>query len=339
MKILIIGDTSGNIDEGMKKVSYRICEMLNNLDSCDATFLSIKDAIKQRRLYKEVKIIHFMTGPTWRTFLYARLLKLIVANGSAIIISFIHPTWTRLTSIAFALFTPNAVIIQSNKWLAKVKGKVKYISRIPLAGVNLKKFHSISAEKKALIRANLNLPLDKTIVLHVGHLNVGRNLSVFKQFKGSDDIYPLVIGSSTVSADPILVDSLSRSGVHIINEYLPRVEEYYMVADCYLFPTSDSNYAIQIPLSVLEALACNIPVISTPFEALPDYLPANPPMLNYVDSFDDLENKIKKISSDATAKFNSEIGSVLDRFDWQNIADNMYAFYKLIASGNENETA
>ena len=336
MKILVIGDTSGNLDEGMKKVSYRICEKLNDLNDCDAVFASIKDVFWRRRLYRDIQIIHFMTGPSWRTFLYARVSKLLLAKSPLVVVSFIHPAWSRLASISFTIFRPDAVIVQSDKWFTRVEGKVKFINRVPLAGINIKKFHSISDKEKVKLKAKLKLPLDKIIVLHVGHLNVGRNLSIFNQFEGSSYIYPLVIGSSTVPADQELVYSLNKSGVQIINEYIPKIEDYYMAADCYLFPTVDSSFAIQIPLSVLEALACNIPVISTRFEALPEYVAPDPPRLTYLNSFVDIEKKVRDIFIESSSNVNSEINSDISRFDWPNIASEMYEYYQLILQNNGN---
>jgi glycosyltransferase involved in cell wall biosynthesis len=39
------------------------------------------------------------------------------------------------------------------------------------------------------------------------------------------------------------------------------------MADCYVFPTISGN-SIFTPLSVLEAMSCNLPVISTRFDGL-----------------------------------------------------------------------
>ena len=328
MKILLIGDTSGNPDEGMKKVSYRLCEQLNKFENCQVKFISLKEVIQNRRQYNNTDIIHFMSGPTWRTFIYGWVIKKILHKTPLTLMSFIHPKWSKLTDMSFKFFHPDAAIVQTKKWRMKVQQKVKFIGEIPLAGINLKKFHTANEIKKKALKVELNLPLDKIILLHVGHLNTGRNLSVLKQFKSSKTVYPVVIGSSTVSANNDLVNSLERSGVKIIKGYIPEIEKFYMAADCYIFPTIDANFAIQIPLSVLEALACNVPVISTPYEALPNYVTENPPFINYYDSFDRLEDNLKNICSAFNYNDDSQVSEVLSKFGWATIASEIHSFYK-----------
>jgi len=62
---------------------------------------------------------------------------------------------------------------------------------------------------------------------------------------------------------------LKKYGFRIIDEYVPNIEEIYNLADCYVFPTFKRHNCIDMPLSVMEAMACNIPVISTKFGGLP----------------------------------------------------------------------
>ena len=50
--------------------------------------------------------------------------------------------------------------------------------------------------------------------------------------------------------------------------YIPEVEDIYRLSDLYLFLAESDTAAIEVPLSVLEAMACNLPVICTPFGGL-----------------------------------------------------------------------
>ena len=62
---------------------------------------------------------------------------------------------------------------------------------------------------------------------------------------------------------------LKDAGCIVWTNYFPNLEEIYALSDCYVFPTINRRACIETPLSVLEAMACNLPVITTKFGALP----------------------------------------------------------------------
>jgi glycosyltransferase involved in cell wall biosynthesis len=68
-----------------------------------------------------------------------------------------------------------------------------------------------------------------------------------------------------------LIAGLESAGVIVRHEFIPRIEDYYRAADLYVFPVEHGSGAIEFPLSVLEAMACDLPVVTTPFGALPEY--------------------------------------------------------------------
>lgn len=332
MKVLLIGDTSGNPDEGMKNVSYRLKEYLNQIDNCDAYFVSLIEVIRNRKKFGDCDIINFMVGPSWRTFIYGYFLKSILNKRIIIIISFIHPKWNLFAKLSLQVFKPNAVIIQTQKWRDKCEKYIKIISDIPLAGIKSEKFFPVSEVEKNKLKKELGLPLNKIILLHVGHLNEGRNLRVLSQFNNSKAIFPIVIVSSTVTPDYKLYNSLKSNGVTIKEGYIPQIENYYKAADCYVFTTVDSNYSIQIPLSVIEALACNVPVITTKYEALPFYLPEKNSLLTYVSSFENLEELIIDILKNRKNNGHSN-QELIKSFDWKVISEKLFDFYAELIKG------
>jgi glycosyltransferase involved in cell wall biosynthesis len=58
------------------------------------------------------------------------------------------------------------------------------------------------------------------------------------------------------------------AGIIVIDEFLGDVHELYQASDCYFYPVNSPTGAIEIPLSVIEACACNLPVLTTRFGAL-----------------------------------------------------------------------
>jgi glycosyltransferase involved in cell wall biosynthesis len=79
-----------------------------------------------------------------------------------------------------------------------------------------------------------------------------------------------MIASTSTPADPEIEASLQSAGVEIVRRYLPDIERYYQASDAYVFPVENERGSVEVPLSVLEAMACGTPVASTRFGGLPE---------------------------------------------------------------------
>lgn len=113
--------------------------------------------------------------------------------------------------------------------------------------------------------------LGRPIALHVGHLRRNRGLDLLVEAKVvlDDRIEIVVQGSPTFDADPYVVEELNRVGIHVRRAYVPNLADLYWAADLYLFPgRREDAGAIELPLGVLEAVACNRPVLTNDFGAL-----------------------------------------------------------------------
>jgi glycosyltransferase involved in cell wall biosynthesis len=121
------------------------------------------------------------------------------------------------------------------------------------------------AEKRKL-RIKYGLDVDQPVVLHVGHLEPDRNLTALTALP-SAGMQVVVAGSLYMGIHEELITRLESAGLIILRGFQPHVEELYKLADCYIFPLPPGN-SITMPLSVLEAMACNLPVITTRFSGL-----------------------------------------------------------------------
>ena len=113
------------------------------------------------------------------------------------------------------------------------------------------------------------------VAVHVGHLRRSRGLERLSEVKArlGDRIEIVVVASPYFDPDPQVVQELTAAGVHIDRGFVAQMADVYHSADLYLFPAPPEGAgAIELPLSVLEALACSCPVITTRFGALPDAL-------------------------------------------------------------------
>lgn len=139
-------------------------------------------------------------------------------------------------------------------------------------GIDLKKFIPVTSEQKKVIRQKYNIPEDKKVLLHVGHLKAGRNID---KLYGVDKKFHVVLVVSSVTKaekDAELRAKLeSRGDITIIDSYLENVQEVYQMADVYLFPVQEVENCIDVPLSVLEAAACNIPIVTTEYGELASF--------------------------------------------------------------------
>ena len=332
MKILLIGDPTGNADEGMKKIGHKLCSFLGAIPKTNVQFVSVNEVLLKTNSFSKPEIIHYVAGPSWRTFVYAHLLKMRVGNkGTKTVVSFIHPNWSFLASLTIRLFRPDAVVVQSNSWKSYCSHLNLKLYDQPMIGVDLTRFHRISKVKKQRIRSELGLPATKIVVLHVGHLNLGRNLNHLTSLV-EKDMLPVVIGSTTVHPDLELVKTLEAAGVMVICRYLENIEKFYQAADCYVFSTISPRFCVQIPLSILEAMACGLPVVSTRFEGLPLVFPEGYPGITYVDDLRILPAKVRHALS-FSGRPESE---TLECFSWANIAQKLLEFYfKIIRDGKE----
>lgn len=138
------------------------------------------------------------------------------------------------------------------------------------------RFIPASTEVRTELRDRLGLSPDLTVVLHAGHLSHSRNLEALRVLTTLPAVRVVVLVSSATSADVAVRTSLVESGISLIEGFVPDVQDVFRAADAYVFPTVDSGGCIGVPLSVLEALACGVPVATTTFGTLPSLLRSNP---------------------------------------------------------------
>jgi glycosyltransferase involved in cell wall biosynthesis len=138
------------------------------------------------------------------------------------------------------------------------------------SGVDLNKFAPVSRDRKKELRAKYGLDTESFTVLHVGHITGLRNIDLLSEVRGRNAAQVILVGSRLVHPDRAAVAArLKEQGIIIFDEYLGNIEEIYQLADCYLFPVFSDRSSIGTPLSVLEAMACNLPVVTVRFGLLP----------------------------------------------------------------------
>ena len=181
---------------------------------------------------------------------------------------------------------------------------------------------------KSKLRKKYNLPLDSIIISHMGHLNEGRNLKTLIPIQKAG-MQVVIVGSSSTPEDAhgyeSLKNELLQSGIIILDNYIDHIEEVYQLSNVYIFPVVKKNSSIGMPLSILEARACGIPVVTTDFGSVKNFLGDDYDGINYSDpdNFLKIVNDLKaRIDNNYTKTKVSELNEMFYDIIFKQIEDN-----------------
>lgn len=265
MKVCIIGDHSPNLDEGLKNIAFYLAEGLSKHHP--VVKLNIKKVFTPnfwRGFTKSSpEIIHYVPGPTIKSFIIVKVLQL--RSGAKTVMSAPQPVLPSVFRRLVPLFKPDLVLAQSSESEAMFRDLGCKTMFLP-NGVNTERFTPVSSEVKGQLREKYGIESDKFVVLHVGPLTKRRNLQVLGKIQGVD-ARVIIVGSRYQRIDRQLHKYLNEGGCLVLDNYVKDIEEIYALSDCYIFPVRKGN-TILCPLSVMEAMSCNLPVISTRFDGL-----------------------------------------------------------------------
>lgn len=334
MRICLLGDFTGTPDEGMKNISRTVKNILSSRHVVLALNLrSIihKDVIMQIRAFKP-DIVHYLHGPTIRSLAMLKGLKTILNFHTKTIVSATRPYFSKYSRWAVPYVKPDLILTQSQKFEAFFQKKGFQTLFFP-NGINCRRFAPVDNDEKTLLRKKLGIPLEKKIVLHVGHIKKNRSLDVFIDIQQNPGVQVLIIGSTTENVHPKLNKRLQQAGIITNVTYIQEIADYYKSADIYVFPVKGcleglpKQYnqigAIDLPLSVLEAMACNLPVATTPFGALPRIFKEGEG-LRFIKSDRDLLNAVKWVNHDIQCATRNKVLP----YDWPHIIASLEQAYK-----------
>lgn len=324
MRICIIGDINGNLDEGMKNVAFNLNEQIKKDN--DTQIYNPKEVIKPKTWIKirkfNPKIIHYIAGPTIISFLITFMLKKL-CNNTTTIISMIHPKYMVSDHLTL-LLKPDLLLSQTKKTEEKYK-KLGFNVKFLPNGVNLNRYQPVSDEKKKELRKKFGISPDKFVLLHVGNFRKGRNLTTLKQLK-DDETEILIVGSTTISDDDGVIKNLKKSYFTIMNYYIPQIEEIYSLADCYVFPTLNDANCIETPLSIMEAMSCNLPVVTTKFGAISRLFNSGEGLF----IVKNIEELIFNVNYLKNANLEIKTRNKVFRYSWENIGNDLNLIYNEI---------
>ena len=321
------------IDEGFKKVAYNLIKSLSAQHQClvvgkdlssdlginfemNGMFISKRFFQSIRTFCPDVILYMPSSSHTIYSFIQAKFLSYVCNKVAIVGLQPIRYKWWQMKIIE--RIKPSLIYVQSEKtkkfW--QDKGFNAYAIK---AGVDLCKYKIVDHLLKSKLRKRYNIPLHKKVLLHVGHINKGRGLEELLAFL-HDGIVLVIVGSTSTMQDIELRNKLKKKGCLVISSYVELIEQFYQLSDLYVFPTINYNSAIEYPLSVIEALACGIPVIARPFGALADDFEGDKGVYFY-DTVNEGKLKITQILDRSEKDWQEKIS--IKSYSWESISKNV----------------
>lgn len=252
MKIHVISTINGQLDEGMRNIATHLTRAMEAEHTL--VYSSLKNAVSilYHGLFSDVSVI-FARANKWIYWL-ARILALFQRN---LWIVCTQKPDSEFHSLAARMpLKANYLYLVAEDVSGIVLGKNCRKEHFSV-GLDVRKFKPVDPEQQKRLKKKYGFSEEKKLVLHVGHCSSGRGLESFSHIENAEK---LVVASGMFESNDV-IRMLEANDVRIISGYQEHIEEYYQLADVYLFPTCSAEHVISIPLSVVEALACGVPVV------------------------------------------------------------------------------
>jgi glycosyltransferase involved in cell wall biosynthesis len=152
------------------------------------------------------------------------------------------------------------------------------ITHIPNA-IDLAKFKPVSVSERTALRERLGFPPGATVVVYAGRLSRAKGVMMLLEtwprlLAAHPSLFLVVVGSGRDSWDNCEEDiaefiRANNLGASIaLAGHSDRVHEYFQAADLYVSPSDYEGFG----LSIVEALACELPVVSTAVGVAPQVM-------------------------------------------------------------------
>ncbi len=202
------------------------------------------------------------------------------------------------------LWISDAVIVLNMsvyQWIKRYKKDVYHLPN----GVDFKLFHTPTAHEKQAMRERNNIPLDTFVVLFVGRFVPKKGFDIL--YNAKDSTYLLLFVGGGIIPDYIKSDHEARIIGPLPQEDLAML---YKASDAFILP----SYGEGFPLSIQEAMATGLPIITSKYNNLDQTLDS--PLISYIDITEaDIKSAINKIRNDSMLR--KDMGEYSRKIAWE----------------------
>jgi glycosyltransferase involved in cell wall biosynthesis len=257
------------------------------------------------------------TSATFRSLFRLRMLKLWSGGARTAIVATQPMPYTAWQRLLLPVLKPDLAVALSAETESILKGAGLRTWRMGM-GVDGARFRPGLPGEREELRQRWGLPRDTFLITHVGHLKRERfRVDLLGELAALPGVSVLVLGSPHTPAEEDTVAQARAAGVIIRRELVEDVSQIYRMSDLYLFPVRDPFACVGVPLSVIEALACGCPVLSTPYQALPELLPDQPGVIRYAATDAEMPALVEEFRRLGPAV---DAAAIVARFSWEGLS-------------------
>lgn len=330
MRVCLVGHHVHQADEGVRNVTLQLASRLaKHHELVKVNIKCPQDWFRIRACRPHV--IHFvLSGSSRLSFAAAKLLGSLYPQAKTVVSAMQPPDdgvprWLRLLG-------PDLTLVQSraaHRVLCRAGLSTEFLAN----GVDTMRFVHVSGAGKRELRRRYAIGVEDCVILHVGPVKKERNVQLLGRLQG-DGYQVIIVGRASERADQALLEQLRDSGCVVRTHYLPSLEELYGVSDCYVFPTKSRRCAIELPLSVLEAMSCNLAVVSTRFGALPSMFEEGEGLV-FVDADEDFPREVQRSRASAEVRTREKVLP----YDWDNVVRHLVEIYQSVVGSEWGSSA
>jgi glycosyltransferase involved in cell wall biosynthesis len=308
---VIVEDLRLPLDEGAKKTGFNLIQAFKNKGEKVFVFTQYRNPLLKDAF--QLPGNKFLVGHSFRSNLRAQSpdVFLYMPSSSGTIGAFVRAAMIKTQSPGIPLALLNLqyrelpafaryfgfqryvdIVFTQSQASTEVFRSIGCKTILLPGGVDHTIFRTVSKQEKGLLRLKYGFQDADQIVLHIGHCNRDRNVIALARLVRSG-FKVILIASTSTAIDRDLLVELRQSGVTVITDFIENIQHFYQLADCYFFPVFRATSAIDAPLSILEAMACNLPIVTTRFGALPGMFQSGNGFY-YGDTDDEMISKVKQ---------------------------------------------